>query len=68
MVLIDEPEISQHPNWQMQIIDMLDKCLSDSKCHFIIATHSHFLVSDLPNYKSSVTYLYQEKVTLSLRT
>lgn len=61
MVLIDEPEISQHPNWQMQIIDMLDKCLSDSKCHFIIATHSHFLVSDLPNYKSSVTYLYQEK-------
>ena len=60
LVLIDEPEISQHPNWQMQIIDLLNDTLKDSECHFLIATHSHFLVSDLPKYKSSVTYLHND--------
>lgn len=59
LVLIDEPEISQHPNWQMQMIDLLNMTLRDCKCHFLIATHSHFLVSDLPKYKSSVSYLYR---------
>lgn len=61
LVLIDEPEISQHPNWQMQIIDLLNDALIDSECHFLIATHSHFLVSDLPKYKSSVTYLHNDE-------
>ena len=57
LILIDEPELSQHPNWQMSIIDFLNEGLSNSACHMIIATHSHFLVSDLPKTKSSVTYL-----------
>lgn len=57
LILIDEPELSQHPNWQMSIIDFLNEGLSKSACHMVIATHSHFLVSDLPKRKSSVTYL-----------
>lgn len=57
LILIDEPEISQHPNWQMSIIDFLKEGLKDSPCHMLIATHSHFLVSDLPRYYSTVTYL-----------
>lgn len=57
LILIDEPEISQHPNWQMSIIDFLKEGLKDSPCHFLIATHSHFLVSDLPRCQSTVTYL-----------
>lgn len=55
LVLIDEPEISQHPNWQMSFIDNLDLALKGIACHIIIATHSHMLVSDLPMNRSHVT-------------
>ena len=54
LVLLDEPEISQHPNWQMSIIDKLDEALSGYACHFLIASHCHFLVSDLPQDRSNV--------------
>ena len=57
LILIDEPEISQHPNWQMSIIDFLNKGLEGIPCHLLIATHSHFLVSDLTRNRSTVTYL-----------
>lgn len=61
LILLDEPEISHHPNWQMEIIDNLDDALSDYKCHFMIATHSHFLVSDLPLGRSSVMEIERNK-------
>lgn len=54
IVLIDEPELSQHPNWQMGMISQLDDILADFSCHIIIATHSHLMVSDLPLGKSCV--------------
>lgn len=54
LILIDEPELSLHPNWQMTIIDNLDRALKDQVCHLLIATHSHMLVSDLPMNRSSV--------------
>lgn len=55
LILIDEPELSLHPNWQMTIIDNLDRALKDQVCHLLIATHSHMLVSDLPMNRSSVS-------------
>lgn len=55
LILIDEPEVSLHPTWQSQYIDLLKKIFNGVKgCHIIIATHSHFLVSDLPLNSSSV--------------
>ena len=54
LVLLDEPEISQHPNWQIDIISNLDKALEGYNCHFMIATHCHFLVSNLPTGRSNV--------------
>lgn len=47
LILVDEPENSLHPNWQMKYIETLKnifKARSDS--HFVICTHSHFLVGD----------------------
>lgn len=55
LVLLDEPELSLHPNWQMTLIDNLDRALKDKVCHLLIATHSHMLVSDLPMKRSAVT-------------
>ncbi|MCG2618124.1 AAA family ATPase [Terrimonas sp. NA20] len=62
LILIDEPEISLHPNWQMQFMDVLNRVFENfTTCHFIIASHSHFLVSDLENEKSSILRLAMAK-------
>jgi predicted ATPase len=48
LIIIDEPENSLHPNWQMKYIGFIKSIFSQYKsCHFLIASHSHFMVSDL---------------------
>lgn len=55
IILIDEPEISLHPNWQMKYMQFLREAFSEFySCHFIIATHSHFLISDLKGESSKI--------------
>lgn len=57
LVLIDEPEISLHPNWQMFYISLLKRLFKEySSCHFIIASHSPYLISDLtPDNSTLIT-------------
>lgn len=58
VILIDEPEISLHPNWQMEFISILDLALSKYVgCHSIIATHSHFILSNVSNEDSTIISL-----------
>lgn len=58
LVLIDEPETSFHPNWQMKYINNLKDLFKKwNSAHFILATHSHFLVSDLEFQSSEVIAL-----------
>lgn len=60
LILIDEPEISLHPNWQMKYIHFLKKIFSGKEykgCQVIIATHSHFVISDLKSETSEVLKL-----------
>lgn len=41
IVLIDEPELSLHPRWQMNFLKHLETALNSVRnCHVIIATHS----------------------------
>lgn len=55
LVLIDEPEISLHPEWQTRYIDLIKTIFQEySSCHFLIASHSHYLVSDLEPSTSSI--------------
>lgn len=57
LIVIDEPEISLHPSWQYQYVSLIDKLLTNHNgCHIIIATHSHFIISDLPPGRSSVIH------------
>lgn len=45
LVLIDEPEIGLHPEWQSRFIPLLREMIPESYgCHFIIATHSPHIV------------------------
>lgn len=63
LILLDEPEISLHPNWQMRYInDFIIELFKDYKsCHFVIASHSHFLVSDLKGNSSRIIGLKKEE-------
>lgn len=61
LVMIDEPEISLHPNWQMLYISFLKRLFRQfPSCHFIIASHSPYLVSDLNPESSSLIVLNME--------
>lgn len=45
LVLIDEPELSLHPRWQMDYLSNLTAVLNPfCNCHVIIATHSPLIV------------------------
>jgi predicted ATPase len=57
LLLIDEPEISLHPNWQMKYVSFLKDVLASetyNTSHILIASHSHFIVSDLEGDSSKV--------------
>lgn len=69
LVLIDEPEISLHPNWQMIYIAALKQLFREfSSCHFIIASHSPYLVSDLSPDSSSLIVLSMDDGVRSAQT
>lgn len=62
LVLIDEPEISLHPEWQIKYMSKIQSIMSQVKgCHVIIASHSHFMVSDLNPENSSLVILEKKK-------
>lgn len=63
LVFIDEPEISLHPNWQMKYLSFLRELFSDeifATSHILIATHSHFIISDLKGDNSKIIGLKRE--------
>lgn len=68
IVLIDEPEISLHPNWQMQYVSFFNNIFSSySSCHFIICSHSHLIVSDLVAQKSAILSVYRQNTDATIK-
>jgi len=66
LVLIDEPETSLHPNWQMQYVKWLEGTFRRySNSHLVIATHSHFLLSNLKPDHTSIIALKKEEDGMS---
>lgn len=58
LILIDEPETSLHPTWQYKYMTQLCEIFKEYySSHFLIATHSHFIVSDLKPENSSIVTL-----------
>lgn len=58
LVIIDEPEISLHPNWQNRFILALQPIFSNyPDAQYIIASHSHFMVSSLEKERSAIITL-----------
>lgn len=56
IILIDEPETSLHPNWQLIMMEKLENIISSKKMfsHVIIATHSPNIISSSLNSKTTV--------------
>jgi ABC-type cobalamin/Fe3+-siderophores transport system ATPase subunit len=66
LILIDEPEVSLHPKWQMQYISFLNKIFKKyNSAHFIICSHSHFMVSDMSPENSTVLSLKRENAIVA---
>lgn len=58
LVLIDEPENSAHPNWQMSYMGWIKNIFEKYfNCHFVISTHSHFILTDLEPATSDIVAL-----------
>ncbi|MDX9960048.1 MAG: AAA family ATPase [Aliarcobacter sp.] len=63
--LIDEPDTFLHPNWQRNFFANLYKFITNieifkhKKFHFIVTSHSPFILSDLP--KENVIFLEKGK-------
>jgi predicted ATPase len=61
LVLIDEPEISMHPNWQLKILNFFKKLFTSSDgiqtSQVIIATHSPFIIHNANRIDDKVIVL-----------
>ncbi|CNG42111.1 AAA family ATPase [Yersinia kristensenii] len=55
LILIDEPEISLHTDWQIKFIPLIREVFSKYKgCHYIIATHAPMIISNVGSTHSSI--------------
>jgi predicted ATPase len=67
LLIIDEPEVSLHPNWQVEYIDILKSLLqSYTGINAVISLHSHLLVSSLKNEESRITSIKRNKKTAEI--
>lgn len=54
LVLIDEPELSLHVNWQQSLIDDLNNLGQQQELSFLLATHSPTVIGDRPELVRSL--------------
>ncbi|SDY80884.1 AAA domain-containing protein, putative AbiEii toxin, Type IV TA system [Collimonas sp. OK242] len=63
LILIDEPEISLHPEWQEKYFEILHSAFSHYKrCQFVIATHSPQIVASLPSKNCFILSLSENEI------
>lgn len=66
LILIDEPEISLHPQWQSEYLGQLAEAFSAfGGCHFILATHSPTLVAGASNGLTNIVDLEKSEIATS---
>jgi len=63
LILIDEPELSLHPKWQMTYLQHLRTLLSEFRgCHVLIATHSPIIVERAMDAHAGVVSMDDERL------
>lgn len=74
LILVDEPETFLNPKWINEFIYLLKTLFKNMDCHFIIASQSPFIVSNLnkkdiiklKKERNKVIYEYEEEETFGL--
>lgn len=68
LILIDEPEISLHPNWQKKILnfykDIFNKGNNELSSQIFVTTHSPFLIHNNNRYNDKVIILKKMKMEI----
>lgn len=62
-ILIDEPEISLHPKWQLEILDFYKNIINSEaevKSQFFVATHSPFIIHN-PNRRNDKVIILSKR-------
>lgn len=59
-LLIDEPEISLHPDWQARYIPLLEQLFGDEDFKYVIATHSPFVAINCSHLNTSIISLTKQ--------
>lgn len=69
LIIIDEPEINLHPNWQLDYNSHLKKILAGFKnIHIMIATHSHFMISGLNKDEANIFAIDRNKTVENIES
>lgn len=58
VILIDEPESSLHPSWQIRILPVLRHCSETNDCQIIVATQSPLVIASA--YKDEIRFLTRD--------
>lgn len=68
IVLIDEPELSLHPRWQMNFFKHLETALEATvDCHIIVATHSPLIAQAAVAHGAEIIHMGDEAYGESAR-
>jgi len=61
LILLDEPDLALHPEWQKKYINELYSSvgLLNKQLHFVMTSHSPFLLSDIP--KQNIIFLDKDE-------
>jgi len=60
LIFLDELENELHPEWQRTIVsELINSCNLNPRIHFIITSHSPFLLSDIP--KQNIIFLNKDE-------
>lgn len=59
-LLIDEPEISLHPDWQARYIPLLEQLFGEEDFRYVIATHSPFVAINCSHLNTSIISLSKQ--------
>jgi len=62
IILIDEPELSLHPNWQNRVLDIYERFAIENNNQIIIATHSPHIIGSAKPESLRVLYFEDNKI------
>ncbi|OOF48710.1 hypothetical protein BKK54_10380 [Rodentibacter genomosp. 1] len=61
LILLDEPEVSLHPNAQKKLIEFLKNQSKEKKHQIVISTHSTEIIKELPD--EAIKLFYEDSIT-----